>query len=95
MTSRMNRLARLISVAATGAVLLVGGAAATSAVAADQPSGHASAAPAAPLVGWQKYGNFSYSQCVSWGNYLVNTGNVLAWQCRPIGLGIHELWVLR
>lgn len=95
MASRMNRLVRLISIAATGAVLLVGGAAATSATAADRPSDRTSAAQAAPLVSWQKYGNFSYSQCVSWGNYLVRTGHALAWQCRPIGLGIHELWVLR
>lgn len=95
MASRMNRLARLTAVAVTGAVLLVGGVAATSATAADRPSDTTSAAQAAPLVGWQKYGNFSYSQCVSWGNYLLNGGNVLAWQCVPIGSGIHELWVLR
>ncbi|MFD5035243.1 hypothetical protein ACFVWX_24640 [Streptomyces sp. NPDC058220] len=89
-----SRLTSLIATAATGAILLVGGAAATSAAAAE-PTTTASAAEAAPLLVWQKYGNFPLSQCVNWGTLLVNNGQAAAWQCVSIGSGIHELWVLR
>jgi len=94
--NRMRRMARLGAIAATGAVLLVGGAAATSATAADRPAAATAAtAKPAPLLAWQRYGNFPYSSCVNWGTTLVNSGNALAWQCVHIGSGIYTLWVLR
>ncbi|MEV7680083.1 hypothetical protein AB0O64_16235 [Streptomyces sp. NPDC088341] len=88
-------MTRMIATAVTSAVLLVGGAAATSAAAEPAAASTAKTAEAAPLALWSKAGNFPYTQCVNWGNTMINTGQALAWQCVPIGLGIYELWLLR
>ncbi|ANW22475.1 hypothetical protein [Streptomyces clavuligerus] len=87
-----------IGTAAAVAAMVVASLLGATSTAQATPSATAATTAAAPettMAAWERWGTFSQSTCVSWGQTLLRNGQIYSYLCSPIGLGMYELWVVR